>query len=204
MVLQQWMGERRHYPGNPLPWLFLSQQGKRLSRQRFYQLLRRYGHRANLPLPLHPHMLRHACGYNLAERGNDTRLIQDYLGHRNIRHTVIYTAANAARFNNIWLQDVVAVFSSPLAADDVLRNTLREASAGGIIGQEWGALHYGAHTPPHMPMRPGGLKGLSNAVAVLRGITYGWAGLLKQALLASTVTVWRVVEGIQVIASTLR
>ncbi|WP_273831274.1 tyrosine-type recombinase/integrase, partial [Serratia bockelmannii] len=66
------------------PWLFLSQRGTRLSRQRFYQLLRRYGERAGLPLPLHPHMLRHACGYNLAERGNDTRLIQDYLGHRNI------------------------------------------------------------------------------------------------------------------------
>ncbi|SLW27201.1 type 1 fimbriae regulatory protein FimE [Klebsiella pneumoniae] len=49
-----------------------------------------------------PHMLRHACGYELAERGTDTRLIQDYLGHRNIRHTVRYTASNAARFAGIW------------------------------------------------------------------------------------------------------
>lgn len=50
----------------------------------------------------HPHMLRHACGYELAERGADTRLIQDYLGHRNIRHTVRYTASNAARFAGLW------------------------------------------------------------------------------------------------------
>lgn len=47
-------------------------------------------------------MLRHACGYELAERGTDTRLIQDYLGHRNIRHTVRYTASNAARFVGLW------------------------------------------------------------------------------------------------------
>ncbi|ROG01746.1 transcriptional regulator [Klebsiella pneumoniae subsp. pneumoniae] len=39
---------------------------------------------------------------SLAERGTDTRLIQDYLGHRNIRHTVRYTASNAARFAGIW------------------------------------------------------------------------------------------------------
>ncbi|EBX0322485.1 hypothetical protein DQT79_26215 [Salmonella enterica subsp. enterica serovar Oranienburg] len=46
--------------------------------------------------------LRHACGYALADNGVDTRLIQDYLGHRNIRHTVRYTASNAARFDGIW------------------------------------------------------------------------------------------------------
>ena len=49
-----------------------------------------------------PHMLRHACGYELAERGTGRCLIQDYLGHRNIRHTVRYTASNAARFAGIW------------------------------------------------------------------------------------------------------
>ncbi|MFL9132564.1 tyrosine-type recombinase/integrase, partial [Escherichia coli] len=42
------------------------------------------------------------CGFALADRGVDTRLIQDYLGHRNIRHTVIYTASNVERFRNIW------------------------------------------------------------------------------------------------------
>lgn len=116
IALQCWLEERQHFPGQHSPWLFLSRQGKYLSRQRFYQLLREYGKKANLPLPIHPHMLRHACGYNLAERGNDTRLIQDYLGHRNIRHTVTYTAANAARFNHAWIKDSEAerVNTSPL------------------------------------------------------------------------------------------
>lgn len=113
-ALQVWLAERQLSVGRHQPWLFLSQQGKRLSRQRFYQLLRRYGERADLPLPLHPHMLRHACGFNLAERGNDTRLIQDYLGHRNIRHTVLYTAANATRFNRVWLTEAGLRLTSPL------------------------------------------------------------------------------------------
>jgi site-specific recombinase XerD len=49
-----------------------------------------------------PVMLRHACGYALADQGADTRLIQDYLGHRNIQHTVRYTATNPARFERLW------------------------------------------------------------------------------------------------------
>ena len=47
-------------------------------------------------------MLRHACGFALADQGADTRLIQDYLGHRNIQHTVKYTATNPARFEKLW------------------------------------------------------------------------------------------------------
>lgn len=47
-------------------------------------------------------MLRHACGFALADNGVDTRLLQDYLGHRNIQHTVRYTASNAARFKGVW------------------------------------------------------------------------------------------------------
>ncbi|EIK3195762.1 tyrosine-type recombinase/integrase, partial [Salmonella enterica] len=62
----------------------------------------RISHKAGLPVCAHPHMLRHACGYALADNGADTRLIQDYLGHRNIRHTVRYTASNAARFGGVW------------------------------------------------------------------------------------------------------
>ena len=44
-----------------------------------------------MPFPLHPHMLRHACGYKLANDGHDTRALQQYLGHKNIQHTVRYT-----------------------------------------------------------------------------------------------------------------
>jgi type 1 fimbriae regulatory protein FimE len=43
-------------------------------------------------------MLRHACGYKLADNGQDTRAIQHYLGHRNIQHTVRYTDLSAHRF----------------------------------------------------------------------------------------------------------
>lgn len=83
-------------------WLFISRSGRPLTRQRFYDLLAEAGRKAELAVTVHPHMLRHGCGYALADNGIDTRLIQDYLGHRNIRHTVIYTASNSARFERVW------------------------------------------------------------------------------------------------------
>lgn len=83
-------------------YLFVSRSGEPLSRQQFYNIIRKTGESANLPVSTHPHMLRHSCGYALADAGVDTRLIQDYLGHRNIRHTVLYTASNPARFEGMW------------------------------------------------------------------------------------------------------
>ncbi|EAA8475140.1 pilus assembly protein [Salmonella enterica] len=83
-------------------WLFISLKGTVLSRQQFYNIISQAGQRAGLHVAAHPHMLRHACGYALADNGVDTRLIQDYLGHRNIRHTVRYTASSATRFEGIW------------------------------------------------------------------------------------------------------
>ncbi|XXD08263.1 type 1 fimbria switch DNA invertase FimE [Klebsiella sp. R445] len=82
--------------------IFISRRGTQLSRQQAYRIIRSAGEHAGTATQTHPHMLRHACGYELAERGTDTRLIQDYLGHRNIRHTVRYTASNAARFAGLW------------------------------------------------------------------------------------------------------
>ncbi|EBE3722294.1 tyrosine recombinase [Salmonella enterica] len=82
--------------------IFISRRGTPLSRQQAYRIIRTAGADAGTVTHTHPHMLRHACGYELAERGTDTRLIQDYLGHRNIRHTVRYTASNAARFAGLW------------------------------------------------------------------------------------------------------
>jgi type 1 fimbriae regulatory protein FimB len=81
---------------------FCSERGKPLSRVTVWLMIRQCGKRAGLPLDAHPHMLRHACGFALADQGADTRLIQDYLGHRNIQHTVRYTAANPARFQKLW------------------------------------------------------------------------------------------------------
>ena len=50
----------------------------------------------------HPHMLRHACGYALANKGHDTRALQAYLGHRNIQHTVRCTELSPKRFKGFW------------------------------------------------------------------------------------------------------
>jgi len=66
------------------------------------KLLARAGRLAGLPFPVHPHMLRHACGYKLANDGHDTRAIQHYLGHKNIAHTVRYTELASDRFKGFW------------------------------------------------------------------------------------------------------
>ena len=81
---------------------FVSEQRKPLHRSTVNLLLDTRSSTAALPFSAHPHMLRHACGFALANQGADTRLIQDYLGHRNIQHTVRYTAANPARFEKLW------------------------------------------------------------------------------------------------------
>ncbi|MGJ3355910.1 tyrosine-type DNA invertase [Providencia sp. Je.9.19] len=102
VAIQAWLEERKHFKATDNNWLFLSQKHRPLSRSRIYRLIQKYGQLANLEIKVHPHMLRHGCGYALADLGRDTRLIQDYLGHRNISHTVIYTASNQKRFNDIW------------------------------------------------------------------------------------------------------
>ncbi|EAT7031062.1 tyrosine-type recombinase/integrase [Salmonella enterica] len=101
--LELWLEKRKKYISKyDNNWLFVSYNGERLTRQWIYKLSRKYSQQAGLNLTVHPHMLRHACGYALANQGLDTRLIQDYLGHRNIYHTVRYTASNPARFRNVW------------------------------------------------------------------------------------------------------
>lgn len=66
------------------------------------KLFTRAGEKARLPFPIHPHMLRHSTGYKLANDGHDTRSIQQYLGHRNITHTVRYTELSPERFKGFW------------------------------------------------------------------------------------------------------
>ena len=83
------------------PYLFLSERGP-FTRQALNYLVQQIGHRAKLGFQVHPHMLRHSCGFYLANRGLDTRLIQDYLGHRNITHTTRYTRTAASRFEGLW------------------------------------------------------------------------------------------------------
>ena len=83
---------------------FISERRSPLSRKTVWVTIHSYGERAGVSLPAHPHMLRHACGFALADQGVDTWLIQDYLGHRNIQHTVMYTATNPARLERLWWQ----------------------------------------------------------------------------------------------------
>ena len=82
--------------------LFFSERGAPMTHEAFRKLLRRAGERAKFPFTVHPHMLRHACGYKLANDGIDTRAIQHYMGHRNIENTVGYTQLSAERFKDSW------------------------------------------------------------------------------------------------------
>jgi site-specific recombinase XerD len=100
-VIKMWLAIRAKMKATAKEF-FLSRQLKRLSRVSVWQAIRKYGEIAGVALPVHPHMLRHACGYALADQGADTRLIQDYLGHRDIHHTVRYPASNPARFEKLW------------------------------------------------------------------------------------------------------
>ena len=85
-----------------LPYVFLSERGSPLSDRTIRHILLRAGLNAQLPFPVHPHMLRHACGFYLANKGIDTRAIQQYLGHRHIQHTVRYTELAPQRFRDFW------------------------------------------------------------------------------------------------------
>jgi type 1 fimbriae regulatory protein FimE len=66
------------------------------------KLVARAGEKAGLDFPVHPHMVRHGCGYKLANEGHDTRAIQHYMGRKNIQHTVRYTELAPDRFNGFW------------------------------------------------------------------------------------------------------
>ena len=74
----------------------LNNRGAAIRQRRICHLM------ASLKIKVHPHMLRHATGFDLANRGTDTRTLQDYLGHRNIQHTVRYTELTPHRFKDLW------------------------------------------------------------------------------------------------------
>ncbi|MBH2988207.1 MULTISPECIES: tyrosine-type DNA invertase [Serratia] len=102
VMLRKWLAIRERINISGSDFLFISMKGGGISRKRVYSLMATLGEQADISVRVHPHMLRHSCGFALADLGIDTRLIQDYLGHRNIQHTVTYTASNSARFLNIW------------------------------------------------------------------------------------------------------
>ena len=83
-------------------YVFMTERGAPMTAAGFRKLLARIGQVAGFDFLVHPHMLRHACGYKLANDGHDTRAIQHYLGHKNIAHTVRYTELSPDRFREFW------------------------------------------------------------------------------------------------------
>jgi integrase len=92
----------RKLGGDRIGHIFRTEGGGPLSTRGWGLIVARAGEAAKLGFPVHPHMLRHACGYYLANEGHDTRAIQAWLGHRNIQHTVRYTELAPDRFKDFW------------------------------------------------------------------------------------------------------
>ncbi len=82
--------------------VFATERGGPFTTDAINRLIKRVGKRADMPFKVHAHMLRHGCGYALANAGHDTRAIQDWLGHRSIQHTVRYTELTPTRFRDFW------------------------------------------------------------------------------------------------------
>jgi integrase len=82
--------------------MFVSERGAPFTTAGFARMVERAAESARLDIKAHPHMLRHACGYALANKGYDTRGLQAYLGHRYIQHTVRYTELSSERFKGWW------------------------------------------------------------------------------------------------------
>jgi len=98
-LIKRWL---RKHPTPNSDYLFVSERGTPITRQAAWRILKEAGEKAGLSIAVHPHMLKHSCGYYLADKGCDTRLIQEYLGHKNIQNTVRYTQTNAKRFEGLW------------------------------------------------------------------------------------------------------
>jgi type 1 fimbriae regulatory protein FimE len=97
--LREWRKLRKESTG---PFVFVSERGAPFTAESFSWVVKRTGRRAEFPFQVHAHMLRDAAGYKLAGDGHDTRSIQDYMGHQDIRHTVRYTALSPKPFRDFW------------------------------------------------------------------------------------------------------
>jgi integrase len=84
------------------PFVFTSEREAPFTKRGFQAMVERAGKATGFDMKIHPHMLRHACGFKLANDGVDTRTIQDYLGHKSIQHTVRYTELAPTRFKNLF------------------------------------------------------------------------------------------------------
>src|SRR5262245_60421876 len=91
--------QREQAPGR---YVFMSEREAPMSAVGFRRMVTRLGKAAKIPFTVHPHMLRPASGFKLANDGHDTRALQHYLGHKNIQHTVRYTELSPDRFRDFW------------------------------------------------------------------------------------------------------
>lgn len=92
---------QRNDPQNS--YIFLSERQTPLTSRTVHNIVAQAGKLAKMPFTVHPHMLRHSTGFYLANNGHDTRAIQSYLGHANIKNTVIYTQLSSRIFNKFWI-----------------------------------------------------------------------------------------------------
>jgi integrase len=97
-ALRAWKREQ----GETRPYVFTSLRGGPMTRRTVHHVVAQAAKAAGIDFPVHPHMLRHATGYYLANAGQDTRAIQLYMGHKNIQHTVRYTELASGRFKDFW------------------------------------------------------------------------------------------------------
>jgi type 1 fimbriae regulatory protein FimB/type 1 fimbriae regulatory protein FimE len=88
--------------GSKSPFVLVSERGAPFSIRGFQAMVERAARAAGFDMKIHPHMLRHSCGYKLANDGVDTRTIQSYLGHKSIQHTVRYTELAPTRFKSLF------------------------------------------------------------------------------------------------------
>lgn len=91
---------KRDYPATQ--YVFVTERKGPMTDSAVRKLIARAGREGGFDFPVHPHMLRHGCGFKLANDGRDTRAIQHYLGHKNIQHTVRYTEMAPDRFKEFW------------------------------------------------------------------------------------------------------
>ena len=100
-ALRRLQREQQDFHGGT--YIFTSERrGGPMTADNVRKLVARAGELAGLAFPIHPHMLRHACGFKLANDGHDTRAIQQYMGHANIQHTTRYTELVPTRFKSFW------------------------------------------------------------------------------------------------------
>ena len=101
-LIRRYLRSKVGRPGSSLPRLFVSERGNQLSRFTVIKIIESCRINAGFAKAISPHMLRHGCGYYLANKGADLRVIQDYLGHKNVQNTVIYTQLTGKQFQGMW------------------------------------------------------------------------------------------------------